>query len=211
MKLVARIAAFTSAAVILGLSQTAVAAQEQVSVVMEAQVDKGVSGSATVSAAGGGETEVTILLSGMEPDSSHVNHIHEASGCEEGEVEGIVEQLTNIDADATGEGSATTSVGLDFATVTDGNHVLVVRDGATLEEGSFAISCGVIPAADVESPTEVATDVPTEEPPGMNPPTAGTGPFDDGSAPSATVIAAVLLAGVVLLGIGWTSRERGHR
>lgn len=151
MKRLSILAVATTLVAVLALASTS-AAQESVDLTIGELGDSGVTGSATVAPYADGQTQVTINLIGMEADSSHVNHIHDGTGCGAGEYTGVVETLTNVEADDEGEGAATTIVDLAFEDVADGNHVLVIHVGATLEEGAAPIACGPIPVASIAGP-----------------------------------------------------------
>jgi hypothetical protein len=68
------------------------------------QRDSGVSGEATLTERDG-TTTVTVTLRGMAPNSAHAGHIHRGS-C----AGAIIHNLATIRADATGQGSATSTV-----------------------------------------------------------------------------------------------------
>ena len=183
-------AGLTVAAVVL--FATTAQAQEGVDLGIEELAGSGVTGSAFLMPASGGQTEVTVRLRGLDPGSSHVNHIHEGTGCASGEYSGIVEELANIDADSSGVGTATTTASIAFDMV-PGEHVIVVHAGATLEEDATPIACGHIPIASIVS----------------LPPTTGTG-FSSGGGGTALAIAlgATMAVGLSLLAGGWVLRRR---
>ncbi len=151
MKRLGMLAVATALVAVLALASTS-AAQESVDLTIDELGDSGVSGSATVEPYADGQTQITISLMGMEAESSHVNHIHDGTGCGAGEYTGVVETLTNVDADDAGEGTATTMVELAIEDITDGNHVLVIHAGATLADDATPIACGHIPVASIAGP-----------------------------------------------------------
>ena len=57
--------------------------------------------------AGGGQTTVTLSLSGLDANGTHVNHIHKGSCASQG---GVEFTLTELKADADGKATATTTV-----------------------------------------------------------------------------------------------------
>ncbi len=151
MKRLSILALVTTLVAVLALASTS-AAQEGVDVAIDQLGDSGVTGSATVEPYADGQTQITISLMGMESESSHVNHIHDGTGCGAGEYTGVVESLTNVDADDAGEGTMTTMVNLAFEDVTEGNHVLVIHAGATLADDATPIACGHIPVSSIAGP-----------------------------------------------------------
>jgi hypothetical protein len=104
-------------------------------VALTAVGESGVSGELILTPAGG-ETEVSVTLSGLEPNSTHPGHIHEGTCSAPGSV---VAPLGEITADATGSGTMTTSVPVATATVTAGNHIVQYHG-----EGMAPIACAEI-------------------------------------------------------------------
>lgn len=190
------------------LASTGALAQEGVDVTFEELNESGITGSGTVApGAEEGETDVSVSLTGLEPDASHVSHIHEGA-CES--LGAIVVTLNNVEGDEDGNGLGETTVTesdtgdpLTFAGIANGDHVIAVHEGATLEEGPTPVSCGAIPAAEEdvdEAPVEEATP---EEEEVVAPPDAGTGALAGGdSGVSAIIIAALAAAGLTALGAG---------
>ena len=125
------------------LSSTA-SAQEPLSVTLDSLDDSGITGSATLtSSADGSQTEVAMNGAGLAADTTHVNHIHDGSGCGEGEYAGVVVTLSVLEADANGDATASTTVTADmlpFEEIADGAHVLIIHDA-----GGAPAACGVIP------------------------------------------------------------------
>jgi hypothetical protein len=97
--------------------------------------ESGVSGEVILTPAGG-ETEVSVTLSGLEPNSTHPGHIHEGTCSAPGSV---VAPLGEITADATGSGTMTTTAPVATATVTAGNHIVQYHG-----EGMAPIACAEI-------------------------------------------------------------------
>lgn len=175
------------------LMLTGASAQESVDVAIDELNESGVAGSATVEDVDG-TAEVTVDVSGLDPESSHVNHIHEGTGCGSGEYAGIVMELTNVDADDAGGGSATTSTDLAFSDVANGQHVIVIHAGATLEEDPTPIACGPIPATAAEEP---ADDGDTAD----KAPVTGTGGFLNQSDGGFGLLG-LMAIGLAVLGLG---------
>lgn len=175
-----------------------------VDVSIEEQNGSGVTGSAVVVPTGSlgleqapdGQTETTLSLIGLEPGSSHVNHIHEGTGCGAGEYTAVVETLTSVDADESGDGTATTTVNLAFAEVTNGSHVFVIHAGATLADDPTPIACGHIPVFPVAGPA----------PDGVAAPSTGISGFSQEQSSFSFVIAlaaALAMFGVASIGFGF--------
>lgn len=94
-------------------------------------------------------TEVLVDVGGLDPNGTHINHIHDGTGCAQGDYAGVVATLTELQADANGSASATTTVTqtdtgdpFSFTDIADGNHVLIVHDAA-----GAAAACEHIPQA----------------------------------------------------------------
>ena len=126
-------------------------AQEPLSVTLDSLEGFNITGSATLTpSADGSQTDVVMIGSGLDPGGgTHINHIHDGSGCGQGEYAGVVVTLTPL-ADTDGDGmmlAATMVTQTDggdpfsFAEIADGNHVLIIHE----LDGTPA-ACGVIPA-----------------------------------------------------------------
>ena len=167
------------------LSSTA-SAQEPLSVTLDSLDDSGITGSATLtSSADGSETEVAMNGAGLAADTTHVNHIHDGSGCGEGEYAGVVVTLSVLEADANGDATASTTVTADmlpFEEITDGAHVLIIHDA-----GGAPAACGVIPLV-------VAQEEPTATSPAPTPPSTGVGATDSGGGGTGLIWLVVALA-----------------
>ncbi len=185
--------------VALTLGSTSVA-QERVDLGIEELNSSGVTGSAVVEPYADGQTQTTISLIGLEPGSSHVNHIHDGTGCGSGEYSGVVETLTNIDADNVGDGTATTIVNLASEDVTDGSHVFVVHAGPTLADDPTPIACGHIPVASIAGPAPEGVSAPETGISGINQDQDGIG--------FVTLLAAALAAfGLASVGLSFAARR----
>lgn len=182
-------------ALLSALALSGASAQESVDVAIDAFGDSGVTGSATVEQGADGNAEVTINVHGLEADTSHVNHIHDGTGCEPGEYSSVVMDLTNIDADAMGDGTATTATDLAYEDVANGAHVIVIHAGATLEEDPTPIACGAIPVASMAAPP------PDDGNTADKAPVTGTGGFLDQSDGGLGLLA-LLAIGLAVLGLG---------
>ncbi|HEX2095613.1 MAG TPA: hypothetical protein VHG28_24665 [Longimicrobiaceae bacterium] len=100
----------------------------------------GVSGQATV-ADQGGQTGVTVQLTGFQPNSRHAGHIHTGT-CENPGPP--VAPLPEITADANGAGNATGTASLPMTTAMDGQHIVSYHQGGADSPGPPVV-CGAIP------------------------------------------------------------------
>jgi hypothetical protein len=100
----------------------------------------GVSGSATVTP--GDPIAVEVTIDGGLEAGSHASHIHQGTCSGSG---GSVQfNLTNVEADSTGAGTASSTLasGVLLADLQDGNHYIAVHDLA-----NAMVTCGDIPTA----------------------------------------------------------------
>lgn len=117
-----------------------VLAQESVRVQLESMNGSGVSGTATLSIAGEG-TNVILDVEGLAPDAIAQATMH-AGTC--ATPSASFAPLPELQADATGRATATGSIlfrgteDIALATMTDGEHIIVIQT----EE---VVACGVIP------------------------------------------------------------------
>ena len=168
-------------------------AQQPIEVPITDLGDSGISGTGTLEPSpDGSETTITIDATGLQPNASHINHVHEGV-CEN--YGAVVVTLTELQADDNGDATATTSVTetdqgdpLTFADLTDGNHVLIIHDA----EGVPA-ACGAIPQQEAVA----ATATPASEPTPAGVPAAGSGGFLDEGSSSAWPLA--LATGLAVL------------
>ena len=117
-----------------------VLAQESILVQLESVDGAGVSGTATLSAAGEG-TNVVLDVKGLTPGVAAQGALH-AGTC--ATPSASFAYLPKLEADATGKATATGSIlfrgteNVALATMTDGEHIIVIQT----EE---VVACGVIP------------------------------------------------------------------
>ncbi len=122
----------------VALAQTA----PSVTLDMKAVSGSKVTGTAVITQAGNGIT-VSVKLSGFDPNTSHDGHIHSGTCEQQG---GVVFPLTTIKADASGAGSADTTLpNASFATVSDGKHYVQYHTASN--PPGQQVSCANIPAA----------------------------------------------------------------
>lgn len=88
-----------------------------------------------------GVTEVDVQISGSTEGAVHQGHIHTGSCDAPGSV---VQPLTAITIDGDGEGSSENDLQLDYATATDGQHIVVFHE-ANGSPGAPAL-CVAIPS-----------------------------------------------------------------
>ena len=94
---------------------------------------------------GAGSFKVSIQLKGMLPRSSHVSHVHIGTCANPG---GVAYALLQVVADASGNATATTTVGEYFSMPAKGWYVNVHK-GEDMNEVEYvpSISCGDVPAS----------------------------------------------------------------
>ncbi|HSJ52138.1 MAG TPA: hypothetical protein VLC52_00205 [Anaerolineae bacterium] len=186
----ARIGIALVALALLSLGSVALA-QEVVDVQLDPVGDSGVSGTARLVAAGEA-TEVTLDVTGLDPDAQAVVTMH-AGTCD---LPGAsFATLPDLTADASGAATATGTVlfrgseDVALATMADGEHVI------SISAGDQVVACGVIPQ--LISAQGTAGDAPTELPE-----TGGAG------LPIAAVVVSIL--GLGALGTGLFLKQRGQ-
>jgi Cu/Zn superoxide dismutase len=102
----------------------------------------GVTGSATLTPGEEGVVVEVTIDSGLA-EGVHASHIHTGTCAAQGPIE---TELSDITADASGGGTATTleeGVTTELAVLQDGNHFIAVYDRSV----GAIVSCGDIPAA----------------------------------------------------------------
>jgi hypothetical protein len=111
---------------------------------MRAQNGSGVSGTGRIVKAAGSFT-VTVVLTGMAPNSSHISHVHLGRCAQPG---GIAYALHQVVADASGAATATTIVPADYSIPVSGWYVNV-HHGPDFTDADYAPSdsCGDLSAA----------------------------------------------------------------
>jgi hypothetical protein len=111
---------------------------------MTAQNNSGVSGTGEV-VKGSGSFTVTIKLTGMAANSSHISHVHTGSCAKNG---GVAYALSQVVADASGAATVTSTVPADYSIPATGWYVNVHHgpDFSAPANGP-SISCGDLPTA----------------------------------------------------------------
>jgi Cu/Zn superoxide dismutase len=113
-------------------------------VTLNAVGNSGVTGTAEITKETGSFT-VKLTLSGMKASSQHANHIHKGACTKSGPID---KALQTISADASGSGTATTTVPAEFAIPAEGWYVNVHTGPDITQPGQGApIACGDVPAS----------------------------------------------------------------
>jgi CHRD domain len=111
---------------------------------MIAQNTSGVAGTGQV-VKGTGSFTVTIKLTGMAPNSSHISHVHTGACATPG---GIAYALQQVIADSSGAATVTSTVQVDYAVPTGGWYVNVHHGpDFSVPANGPSISCGDLPIA----------------------------------------------------------------
>lgn len=112
--------------------------------------NSGVGGTAVIrSLDGGARSEVTVVLSGLAPGTSHMTHLHVGAACNDDfrQLGAHLVDLNNVVADATGRGVAVTEVDVGFAAIATGGNKVVSHTGAAPDSDAnkAPIACGPVP------------------------------------------------------------------
>ncbi len=186
-------------------------AQESLEVTLDSLEGFEINGTATLNRTDAGYTEVIMVGNGLDPDGApHINHIHDGTGCGNGEYGGVVITLPPLaDTDPVSDGIMVgvnvvteTDAGdpISFEEIADGAHVVILH----AVDGTPA-ACGAVPALagdDMEADEMSADDMGADEM-SMSPeaaPATGSGGFlDRDSGASVTMLLAAALA---MFGVG---------
>jgi hypothetical protein len=121
-------------------TDTAHSAMAPQMVPMTAVGGSGVSGEATLTEAGG-QTQVAVRLAGFQPSSAHSGHVHQGTCDAPGPP---VAPLQDVTADASGAGTATSTVAIPGSVAMNGQHIIAYHQGAGENMGPPVV-CGAIP------------------------------------------------------------------
>jgi len=111
---------------------------------MVAQNGSGVAGTGQI-VKGTGSFTVTIKLTGMAPNSSHISHVHTGACAKPG---GIAYALQQVVADSSGAATVTSTVSVDYAIPAGGWYVNVHHGpDFTAPANGPSISCGDLSGA----------------------------------------------------------------
>lgn len=107
---------------------------------MTALGGSGVTGDATLTEAAG-QTQIAVRLAGFQPSSSHSGHVHQGTCDAPG---APVAPLQDIAADASGAGTATSTVAIPTSVAMNGQHIIAYHQAAGENMGPPVV-CGAIP------------------------------------------------------------------
>lgn len=133
-------AATVSAAPPVAMDTAASAAMAPMMVPLAAVGGSGVSGEATLTESAG-QTQVAVRLAGFQPNSSHSGHVHQGTCDAPG---APVAPLQDIAADASGAGTATSTVAIPTSVAMNGQHIVAYHQ-ASGENMGPPVVCGAIP------------------------------------------------------------------
>ncbi len=115
-----------------------------ISFIMGAQNGSAVAGTGQV-VKGTGSFVVTIKLTGLTPNSSHISHVHAGACAKPG---GIAYALQQVIADSSGAATVTSTVMVDYLVPTGGWYVNVHHGpDLSVPANGPSISCGDLPTA----------------------------------------------------------------
>jgi methionine-rich copper-binding protein CopC len=167
--------------------------KSSVTVTLSALNGSGVSGTATVSEADDGDTQIAVSLTGLQAGTTHIEHVHMGATCSANAADlgDHLVDLSDLTVDSTGHGTSDTDADIAYLDVANGANKLVVHAGpdASTDANKVPIACGTIPTA----LTTAAS--PTHTPAGV--PSTGGQPGD-----SSTPWLVLLLAGALLSALG---------
>jgi Cu/Zn superoxide dismutase len=178
----------------------------------------GVTGTATITKTTDGYSEIVVEVTGLEPSTEHMNHIHVGPSCTSPADHLIA--LENLVADAEGNASATTQAREDetgqpvtFDSVTNGSRVLMIHKGPddSTAENKERLACGTVSASNGATEVNVTIEAYTDggsHVDGM--PSTGSGPASSSSSSTlAFAITGVLvIAGLTTVGVKFGRRGR---
>ncbi len=198
----ARIAglAFAGALLTLFAMVSISSAQESLEVTLDSLEGFEINGTATLNRTDDGYTEVIMVGTGLDLDGApHINHIHDGTGCGNGEYGGVVITLPPLaDTDPVSDGIMVgvnvvteTDAGdpISFEEIADGTHVVILH----AVDGTPA-ACGAVAALAADAMEDEMSTSPEAAP------ATGSGGFlDQGGGAGLTMLLASILA---TLGIG---------
>jgi len=127
-----------------GTGSNAASPTPTINFTMAAQNGSGVSGTGTI-VKGTGSFIVTIKLSGLVANSSHISHVHNGACAKAG---GIAYPLSQVIADSSGAAVTQSTVPVDYSIPTSGWYVNVHHGpDFTAPANGPSISCGDLPSA----------------------------------------------------------------
>lgn len=127
-----------------GTATNAASPTPSISFTMAAQNGSGVAGAGEI-VKGTGSFTVTIKLTGMAPNSSHISHVHTGACAKPG---GIAYALQQVIADSSGVTTVRSTVPADYSVPAGGWYVNVHRGpDFSVPANAPSISCGDLTAA----------------------------------------------------------------
>jgi CHRD domain len=127
-----------------GSATSAASPTPSISFTMAAQNGSGVAGTGQI-VKGTGSFTVTIKLTGMAPNSSHISHVHTGACAKPG---GIAYALQQVVADSSGAATVTSTVPAAYSVPAGGWYVNVHHGpDFTVPANGPSISCGDLAAA----------------------------------------------------------------
>ena len=127
-----------------GTATNATPSPQGIAFTLNAVNNSGMDGDGTI-IKGSGSFTVTLRLTGLTANSSHMSHIHGGSCAATGDV---VITLENIKANGTGAGSATTTISHPYSVPSTGWYVNVhAGPDLTTAANAEAIACGDLTAS----------------------------------------------------------------
>jgi len=179
-----------------------------VTVTLSALNGSGVSGTATLTPTDDGGTDVAMHLTGLQPGTTHIEHVHMGATCssDASQLGDHLVDLEDLTVDSSGVGTSDTDADIDFLTIADGTNKIVVHAGpdASTDANKVPIACGAIPSALTATAAPTGGATPTHTASGL--PSTGGPTADSGSS-----WVMLILAGAVLLtvgGVGFTFARR---
>ena len=148
-------------ALFLALGGLAAAQQQTVTVQLSPQGGSGVSGTATLTATGPSTTTVTLQVSGLPPNTAIANHFHTGTCDNPGP---ITNPLNDLQADAQGNATATTTLNVPLSSLADGNHIVQTHMPPGIGAPSACGSVPAVAAAPAATPTPAPAVTPTPAP-----------------------------------------------
>lgn len=199
------------AAALTAGSLLAVQAQTATTIQMVPTGDSTLTGTVTITPLGGNQVRIDETINGLKPNDDRATHIHSpgngpvVANCDSNGP--VVYPLNDVKADASGKGTSSTTITIDPSKgVPTAGWYVNVHQGAAPNVGSGVI-CGRITAPIVAGAAAAASPAAGA---------AGTGgaaapgnlPNSGDSVPTAALLGALVLAGVVLTGAGVAMRRR---
>jgi len=185
-------------------------AQTPINITMMPTGEPNLTGTSQITVMSPTQVKVDVTVNGLKPNDDRASHIHSpgsgTGACDTGGP--VVYPLSDVKADASGKGTASTVITLDPAKgiPTKGWYVNV-HQGAPPNVGNGVI-CGPIAAALTGG--AATTGAAATAAPGAAAPAGGPGnlPGSGDAVPTPMLLGALALAGVLLVGVGFAVGRR---